>query len=78
VIGSAIRIHKQLDPGLLESVYEVCLVYELRQQRFQIEEQKPLPVVYHGQNLDCGYRLDLLVNDLVIVEAGCWNPSARS
>lgn len=68
IIGAAIEVHRHLGPGLLESAYEVCLAYELKQLGFRIEEQKPLPVVYKGIKLDCGYRLDLIVEDEVIVE----------
>lgn len=68
IIHSAIEVHKALGPGLLESAYEACLAYELRNQGFQVEVQKPLPLVYKDVNLDCGYRIDLLVNNVVLVE----------
>jgi GxxExxY protein len=68
IIGAAIEVHKQLGPGLLESAYQVCLAYELQSKGFRIEEQGPLPVVYRDVKLDCGYRLDLIVEDAVIVE----------
>jgi GxxExxY protein len=68
IIGAAIEVHRFLGPGLLESTYEACLVYELRERGFQVEAQKPLPVVYKEVYLECGYRIDLLVNDVVIVE----------
>ena len=68
IIGSAIEVHRNLGPGLLESAYETCLAYELRQIGFKVEEQKALPVLYKAVKLDCGYRLDLLVEDSVIVE----------
>ena len=68
IIGAAIIIHRALGPGLLESAYESCLIYELTQQGLKVEAQKPLPVVYREVRLDCGYRLDLLVEDAVIVE----------
>ncbi len=68
IIKSAIEVHKFLGPGLLESAYEACLVYELREQGFLVEEQKPVPVLYKNVQLDCGYRLDLLVNHKVLVE----------
>jgi GxxExxY protein len=68
IIGAAIEVHRHLGPGLLESAYESCLAYELRQIGFKVEEQKALPVLYKGVKLDCGYRLDLLVEDSVIVE----------
>ena len=68
IIGAAIEVHRALGPGLLESSYLACLVYELRQRGFKVLEQVPLPLVYKEVKLDCGYRLDLLVNDAVIVE----------
>ena len=68
VIGAAIAVHRALGPGLLESAYEACLLYELTQQGLKVESQKPLPVVYREVKLDCGYRLDLLVEDAIIVE----------
>ena len=68
IIGGAIAVHKALGPGLLESAYEACLVYELRQRGLKIEQQKELPIIYGDVKLDCGYRLDLFVEDLVIVE----------
>ena len=68
IIGAAIEIHRQLGPGLLESAYEACLHYELSKQGLRVERQVPQPLVYQGIHLDCGYRLDLLVEDLVIVE----------
>lgn len=68
IIAAAIEVHRALGPGLLESAYEACLVYELVQRGRRVEQQKPLPVVYKGVHLDVGYRLDLLVDGLVIVE----------
>jgi GxxExxY protein len=68
IIGAAIDVHKCIGPGLLESAYETCLVYELRNQGLKVETQKPLPVIYKNVKLDCGYRLDLVVEDCVIVE----------
>lgn len=68
IIGAAIEVHRALGPGLLESAYEACLIYELRLRRLKVESQKPLPVFYKDVMLDCGYRLDLVVDDLVIVE----------
>lgn len=68
IIGAAIKVHRQLGPGLLESTYEACLQFELRRQGFSVEKQKPQPVAYDGLLIDCGYRLDLLVEDEVIVE----------
>jgi GxxExxY protein len=68
IIGAAIEVHRRLGPGLLESAYETCLAYELRQIGFKVEQQKPLPIVYKEVKLDCGYRLDLIVEDSVVVE----------
>jgi GxxExxY protein len=68
IIGAGIRVHRELGPGLLESTYEACLVYELRDQGLFVEPQKELPVIYRGLQIDCGYRLDLLVEKQVIVE----------
>jgi GxxExxY protein len=68
IISAAIAVHHELGPGMLESAYEACLAYELITRRLSVERQKPLPVVYRGQTLDCGYRLDLLVGDVVVVE----------
>ncbi len=68
IIGVSIDIHRELGPGLLESTYESCLVYGLMETGLKVEQQKPLPVVYKGVKLDCGYRLDLLVEEEVIVE----------
>jgi GxxExxY protein len=68
VIGACIDIHRHLGPGLLESAYEECLCYELAQLGIRFERQKPLPVKYKSVNLDCGYRLDLVIEDRIIVE----------
>ena len=68
VIGAALRVHNELGPGMLESAYEACLMYELIDQGLNVERQKPVPVVYRGRRLDCGYRIDLLVEDALIVE----------
>jgi GxxExxY protein len=68
IIGAAIAVHRELGPGLLESAYEACLEYELLQRGIKVERQVPQPVVYRGVRLECGYRLDLLVENLVIVE----------
>ena len=68
VIGFAIEVHRQLGPGLLESAYEECLCYELRQATIAFRRQVPLPVVYKAVRLDCGYRMDLVIQDKVIVE----------
>jgi len=68
VIGAAIRVHSALGPGILESAYEACLVYELKQRKIQIESQVALPIIYYGQRIDAGYRIDLLVENSLIVE----------
>lgn len=68
IIGSAITVHKELGPGLLESAYEACLAYELVGRGLSVERQKGLPVVYRGTQIVCGYRLDLLVDRQVVVE----------
>jgi GxxExxY protein len=68
IVDAAIAVHTELGPGLLESVYEIALAYELRQRGFQVERQIPVPVQYRGIKFDEGYRLDLVVNDIVIVE----------
>jgi len=68
VVDAAIKVHSALGPGLLESAYEACLAHELTKRGMHVEAQKVLPVVYDGVILDIGYRLDLLVNDAVIVE----------
>ena len=68
IIGAALRVHNELGPGMLESAYEACLMYELIDQGLNVERQKPVPVVYRGRRLDCGYRIDLLVEDALIVE----------
>ncbi len=68
IIGAAIAVHRELGPGLLESAYEACLAFELAKRGLRVEQQKPLPVHYQGVDLDCGYRIDLLVEERVIVE----------
>lgn len=68
VVDAAIKVHRVLGPGLLESVYEQCLAHELTLRGFRVQRQLPVPVVYEGLQLEVGYRLDLLVNDRVIVE----------
>ncbi len=68
IIGAAVNVHRELGPGLLESTYEACLVHELAQEGIKVERQKALPVVYRGVRLDCGYRIDLLVQGQVVVE----------
>jgi GxxExxY protein len=71
VIGCAIEVHRELGPGLLESTYEQCLAHELALSGIQFERQKQLPVEYKGQLIDCGYRIDLLVADQLILELKC-------
>lgn len=66
IIGAAIEVHKALGPGLLESAYEECLCRELSLRGIPFEKQRPLPVEYRGIRLDCGYRLDLLVDPKVV------------
>jgi GxxExxY protein len=68
VIGLAIDVHRALGPGLLESAYEECLCLELRQAEFGHARQVPLPIVYKGVRLDCGYRLDIVVGEALILE----------
>jgi GxxExxY protein len=68
VIGLAIEVHRALGPGLLESAYEECLCFELQQARIPFRRQVPLPVTYKAVRLDCGYRLDLLVEERLVVE----------
>ena len=68
IIGAAIKVHKGLGPGLLESAYEACLAYELEKLGLRVERQKPVPLIYESVHLDCGFRADLLVEGLVIVE----------
>jgi len=68
IVGAAIEVHRALGPGLLESAYEECLCRELTLRRISFERQRSLPVEYKGLRLDCGYRLDLLVAEAVVVE----------
>lgn len=68
VIGCAIDVHRKLGPGLLESAYQACLFYELVKHDLIVEKEKPLPLVYDDIKLDCGYRLDLLIEKKLIVE----------
>jgi GxxExxY protein len=68
VIGAAITVHKKLGPGLLESSYEECLVYELKKHRLKTERQKVLPLIYESVKLDIGYRVDLLIENKLILE----------
>ena len=68
VIGCAIDVHRALGPGLLESTYELCLCRELSLRNIPFERQKPIPVIYKGVKLDCGYRADVVVDGSVLVE----------
>jgi len=68
IIGCAIQVHKSLGPGLLESAYLECLYYELKISGLKVKKQKPLPLIYKEIRLDAGYRLDLLVEDKVVIE----------
>src|SRR6266700_5359419 len=71
VIGTAIEVHRELGPGLLESAYEECLCHELHLRNISFARQVAVPVQYKGVSLDCGYRLDLLVEDSLILELKC-------
>jgi len=68
IIGAAIEIHRSLGPGLLESAYAKCLVYELRLRKLKVEDEKPLPIYYKDVILECGYRLDIILEEQVIIE----------
>lgn len=68
IIGAAIAVHRELGPGLLESAYEACLEFELESRGFAVQRQLELPVHYRGVKVDAGFRIDLLVNRLVVVE----------
>ena len=68
IIGCGIRVHKELGPGLLESSYETCLEYELRQNGFKVDRQLKQPIFYRGRDIDAKYFLDLVVEDEVVVE----------
>ena len=68
IIGCAMKVHTFLGPGLLESAYEECLFYELKKSGLRVEKQKPLPLIYEEVKLDCGYRIDIIVEDKIIVE----------
>jgi GxxExxY protein len=68
VFECALRVHKVLGPGLLESAYEECLFYELKKTNLKVEKQKPLPLIYEEVNLEVGYRIDIIIEDKFIVE----------
>jgi GxxExxY protein len=71
IVTAAMKVHSQLGPGLLESAYEACLAHELRKQGLAVAQQVALPVIYDGERIDLGYRIDLIVEDRVIVEIKC-------
>jgi GxxExxY protein len=68
IIGAAIKVHRTLGPGLLESAYRICLAYELTKLGLHVEQEKPIPVIYDEVKLDCGFRADVVVEGLVVVE----------
>ena len=68
IVNAAIKVHMALGPGLLESVYEICLAHELTKRGYKVRRQLEVPITYDGIRFDAGFRLDLLVNELVIVE----------
>ncbi len=68
VLGSAIQVHKALGPGLLESAYKECLDFKLRQLGLQVEKEKPMPLIFENIKLEFGYRIDLLIEGLVLIE----------
>ena len=68
ILDSAFKIHSALGPGLLESAYQACLVYELKKKGLKVEVEKALPLIYEEVKLDCGYRIDVIVENKVIVE----------
>ena len=71
IIGAAIKVHRRLGPGLLESAYEACLAYELEQLGLRVERQKAVPLVYNSVRLEYGFRADMVINAKVIVEIKC-------
>jgi GxxExxY protein len=71
IIGAAIDVHRELGPGLLESAYEMCLCHELTLRNLAFERQIDVPVIYKGVRLDCGYRLDILVEQQIVLEIKC-------
>jgi GxxExxY protein len=68
IIGAAIDVHRALGPGLLEEVYKQCLFYKLKKFGLMVEKEKPMPVIFEDVQLDCGYRIDLLVENTIVVE----------
>lgn len=71
IVAAAMKVHSRLGPGLLESAYEACMAHELRKQNLRVAKQVALPVIYDGERIELGYRIDLLVEDLVVVEIKC-------
>ena len=71
IIGAAIKVHRRLGPGLLESAYEACLAYELEQLGFRVERQKAVPLVYNSVRLEYAFRADMVINAKVVVEIKC-------
>ncbi|HZR58881.1 MAG TPA: GxxExxY protein [Terriglobales bacterium] len=71
IIGAAIKVHRQLGPGLLESAYQACLAFEIGKSGLRVERQKPVPLVYESVKLDCGFRADLVVEGRVVLELKC-------
>lgn len=71
IIGAAIKVHRKLGPGLLESAYEACLAYELEELGLQVQRQKAVPLIYGTVKLECGFRADLVVDSRVVVEIKC-------
>ena len=68
IIGIAIEVHKALGPGLLESAYKECLFYKIQHEGLKVEKEKPMPLIYEEVKLDCGYRIDLLVEEKLVIE----------
>ncbi|SHJ44095.1 GxxExxY protein [Tangfeifania diversioriginum] len=68
ILDSAYKVHSALGPGLLESAYQACLVYELKKKGLKVEIEKPLPLIYQEIKLECGYRIDILVENQVVIE----------
>ncbi|MCB2194537.1 MAG: GxxExxY protein [Bacteroidetes bacterium] len=68
IVGAAIEVHKSLGPGLLESAYQECLAYKLNQLGLKIQKEKPMPLVFEEVKLECGYRIDILVENKVVIE----------
>jgi GxxExxY protein len=71
VISAVMKVHSHLGPGLLESAYEACLAHELRNRNLRVAQQVGLPVIFDGERIDLGYRIDLIIEDLVTVEIKC-------